>query len=233
MLQRGTIVQVDGLGRALVLTKTSWNLAMHGVGVVPAVPRATASPTATIDPWDDQEAFDPTRIVVVPQRAAQEIVAVATDTLLHSIERGLAELVQARRLLNTPPKLARPPAGRVDYPRWGDIYYINAAATTERKRYVVVSFDEWNAAHKTALVVRLTSRQKQSDAQFPAVADGTSRACCGEVTAVSAAAIDQRARPHDTVSRLNLNDMVAIARGIPATHLLRDYLTESELLAAE
>jgi len=233
VLQRGTIVQVDGLGRALVLTKTSWNLAMHGVGVVPAVPRAAASPTATIDPWDDQRAFDPTHIVVVPQRAAQEIVAVATDTLLHSVERGLAELAQARRLLGTPPKLGRPPAGRVDYPRWGDIHYLNAAATTERKRYVVVSFDEWNAARKTALVVRLTSRQKQSDAQFPLVADGTSRACCGEVTAVPVAAIDQRARPRDTVNRLNLTDMVAIVRGITATHLLRDYLIESELLAAE
>ena len=58
-------------------------------------------------------------------------------------------------------------------------------------------------------------------------------AAAASLAAVSAAAIDQRARPHDTVSRLNLNDMVAIARGITATHLLRDYLTESELLAAE
>jgi mRNA-degrading endonuclease toxin of MazEF toxin-antitoxin module len=229
MIERGAVYRVADATRELnvvPITKNSWNQRMIGVGCVPLLEgQDWASPHAV-----HVEAFvaDPARFLVVPKEKFGEALAGLPDEVLASLERAVADLLEVDRLWESPPRATRSPAGAFDYPRWGEIYYrAGERFDGEAKRYVVVSGDLWNRQRRTVLVVRLTSQPKYPSDEFPEV-DG-SHACCGELAAVSASGLDLKRRPPTGPKRLGLGEMSSIARGVCATHLLRQFLSEEEI----
>lgn len=226
MIERGLVHRIgDATGLALVLTNTPWNARMSSIGVVPVVPARTADHPHAV-PLGPDLAFDPTRIASLPRDLVGEAVAVAGDEAVHALERQLADLLDLGRLLDDPPRLSRPPAGRIDYPRAGDVHYL-AGGDAEGKRYVVLSRDAFNRASGRVLVARLTSRVKRAYGDIVPVADGASRVICAELAAAGASAVELRRRPADQ-RRLGLADRVAVARGIVDAFVLRDHLAPTD-----
>jgi len=233
LIQRGVAYEIAGGkpdARAVVLTKDGWNERMSSVGAVPMIePVAARSPYLVYE--EPGFVYDATTLLSVPREVVGEARFTQSDSTLAQIERMLADLLELDRLLVDPPKAIRPPAGPIDYPRWGEVYYIvGQRFDSENKRYVVVSDDRWNQEKQTVLVVRLTSQPKFPSDEFPEI--GSGQACCGELTAVPASAVNLARRP-STGARVGLGDMAAIARGIASTHVLRDYLDEGELEVVE
>lgn len=231
---RGVAYRISGTQTtAVVLTKDSWNTRMIGVGVVPIrEPDAETSPVAVPLGDETDRVLEPARLIVVPKEQLDRAELVLEDEKLHELERALADLIDAPRLTTEPLRATRPPAGRIDYPKWGEIYYRNAERIQgEAKRYLVVSHDLWNQQKKTILVCRTTTQPTHPTDEFPIVQDGDAQVVAGELGAVPAAALDLDRRPHGQ-ARLGLQEMAEVARGITRTHLLRDYLDQFEIEAA-
>lgn len=230
MIQRGVGYEIAGSrsdARAVVLTKTAWNERMSAVGLVPMLePAEVDSPFRVYE--NPGFVYDVTKILSVPRERVGEARFAPADSILERIEQKLGELLELPRLMSEPPRAVRTPAGVIDYPRWGEVYYIAGQRFDgENKRYVVVSDDRWNQQKRTVLVIRLTSQPKFPSDEFPEVAGY--QACCGELSAVPAAAVNMTGRPATGATRLRLTDMAAVAHGIVNTHVIREYLDEVEL----
>lgn len=94
---------------------------------------------------------------------------------------------------------------------------------TERKRFIVISPNRWNAIGGYAAGVRTTTQFKGRPLQFPQVLrypkEPAAFACCGDATTFASNAFDQRERP-PRPTQASLQDMVAIAKGLLVTHEL-------------
>jgi mRNA-degrading endonuclease toxin of MazEF toxin-antitoxin module len=233
MIQRSVAYSINGTGTdGVVLTKDSWNSRMLAVGVVPIKPYDELTSPAAL-PLDDEPTLnlDPARLVIAPQEKLGRPVRVLDDDSMHRLEQGLAELIDAQRLTTEPLRAVRPPAGQLDYPQWGEIYYPKADRIGgEAKRYVVVSNDLWNSQKKSVLVARTTTQPKHPTDEFPLVAGGVAQVVCGELGAIRPSALDLDRRPRGQ-TRLGLKEMSSVVHGITRTHVLRDYLDEFELEA--
>lgn len=156
---------------------------------------------------------------------------VLDDQSLYRLERALAELIDAPRLTRERLRATRPPAGRIDYPQWGEIHYPKADRIAgEAKRYLVVSNDLWNQQKKTVLICRTIAQAKHPVDEFPMIQNGAAQAVCGDLAAVSPNRLDLDRRPRGQ-TRLGLQEMAAVVRGVTHTHLLREYLDEFEIEA--
>ena len=228
MIERGLLHRIGGAGGlGLVLTNTPWNDRMSSVGIVPVVPAAAADHpyAAALGPG---LALDASRLVSLPRAAVGDAVAMADDDAIHTLERHLAALLDLDRLLDDPPRSARPPAGPIDYPRAGDVHYLaGRLGGAEAKRYAVLSRDAWNRASGRVLAARTTSRIKRAHGDIVPVAGGASRVICAELAAVPAAMVELRRRPADQ-RRLGLGDRVAVARGLVDAFVLRDHLAPAD-----
>jgi mRNA-degrading endonuclease toxin of MazEF toxin-antitoxin module len=234
MIHRGVAYSInDSDAVAVVLTKDSWNSRMIGVGAVPIRPRdGGTSPVALPLDDDPEQCLDPARLLVIPRERFGKAVRVLDDESLHRLERALGELIDAPRLMAEPLRGTRPPAGQIDYPQWGEIYYRNTERIQgEAKRYLVVSNDLWNRQKATVLVARTTTQPKHPTDEFPLVQNGEAQVVCGELAAVRAYALDLERRPQGQ-PRVGRKEMAAVVRGITRTHLLQNYLDPFEIEAA-
>jgi hypothetical protein len=191
------------------------------------------TPSEGISPYQVYETssgyvYDAAMFLSVPKERIGEARFTPEDSVLERAEEALRDILELERLMADPPRAVRSPPGPIDYPRWGEVYYIAGQRfDAENKRYVVVSDDRWNQKKLTTLVVRLTSRPKVPSDEFPKIGD--SQACCGELTAIPANAVELRRRPPTGAKRLGLADMSAIARGVVSTHVIRSFLDEVEI----
>jgi hypothetical protein len=229
MVDRGIAYSINGTDKqGLVLTKDSWNSRGFGVGLVPISPTDDERTSPLALPLDDDPTLclDPARLVLVPREALGKAQRALSDPSLQRLERKLGELIDAARLTTRPLRGIKPPAGRIDYPRWGEVYYRKSERIQgEAKRYLVVSIDDWNRQGNTILICRTTTQPKQPTDEFPIVQDGKSQVVCGELAALAPHGLDLDQRPQGQV-RLGLQEMAAVVGGIAHTHLLRDYLDD-------
>jgi len=203
-----------GTVSALVLTNDRWNEVMRGVGVVPL--KEPFAPDSPLTPMVGRLQADVGRLVNVSQEYLAEAACVPDPAELRAVEEGLVDVLDLRRLTGPNPRAPTPVPGKLDYPRWAEIYWVQGQSTgDENKRYVVVSNDVLNQRTRVPIVVRTTTRPKKPFEEFPEVLDGAAQAFCGEATAVASSAVDQRNRP--APSRLPLGDMGAVAHGLAHT----------------
>ncbi len=218
---RGTLHNLDVPGAAargaVVISNDRWNAAMSQVAVLPlvaSVPPAertyalayrngvvtAARPLAVLAPPDPASALGPP-------------IASLSNAELGELEESLCRFLQLPTLLGGIPALPRPVGDASTYPVWGDIYR-GPVLAGERKRFVVVSPNEWNRSSGLAVGVRTTTRLKIDDLWFPVILDGATRACCGDATTLphSQWRLGRRDRP--TPFTTTTRDMVAIARGL-------------------
>jgi len=183
---------------------------MHGVGVI-ALKEPFAEESLLTPAVGDLQA-DAGRLVVLPQGELSDALYVPEPEEVIGVERGLADVLDLRRLVRPSPLAPQPVPGVIDYPRWGHIYWASGLGTGENKRYVVVSNDRWNKQTKAPIIVRMTTQPKRRAEDFPEVQDGDAQACCGEATSVAHAVLNQRQRP--SPPSLPLRDMSAVAGGL-------------------
>ena len=203
----------------LVVTNDLWNSRMNSVGGV------------LVSPGSGSDAF-PVRLGMLGASAnPTRLLALTKDRLepapsykarapeMHAIEATLRTVMAIQELLQIPPKPPGLPAGAVEYPLWGEIYY-GPAIQGQPKRYVVVSINMHNAKAGRVLAVRLTSKPKRSRTgiAFPIVSKGSGHACCGDVSYLESAMLRWRSgegRPKP--SSLAMPDLVEVIRGIKET----------------
>lgn len=203
----------------LVVTNDLWNTRMNSVGGVLVSPGNNSDTfpvrLSTRGGW-----ANPTRLLALPMERLEAVPRYrASATEMHTIEATLRTVTAMHRLLQKPPKPPDLPAGSVNYPLWGEIYY-GPAIQGQPKRFVVVSVNIHNAKVGRVLAVRLTSKPKRSRAgiAFPLVSNGLGHACCGDISYLDSTMLrwtSGQGRPKP--SSLALPDMVEVIRGIKET----------------
>lgn len=188
---------------------------MEDVAVVPLQPQ---DPTSALPAEPTVEIGRPLRIVAgrLLNWSKAELgppIYVLEDEKMELVEDILIDVLALQDFQAPSPREPSSPPGRVDYPRWGQIYYAGERLSDQRKRYVVVSNNYWNRDTLTSVVVRTTSQERRGGLFFPTIEGGAARACCGNVTTFPRATIDLRgSRPYP--SALNLGDMALVAEGL-------------------
>lgn len=227
---RGTIhrsrATAAGTQALLVLTNDVWNSTMSGLGVLPLrrdVPEAEAPHAVAVDELYAL-ASRPTQVGPADDILGPAI-AVADDGHLAGVEDALLSFLQIAEVVRpTPAPPRRPPPGRVTYPLWGEIYYLDPPIEGERKRFVVVSPSAWNAVSGLAGVVRMTTAAKYDRTFFPTVLGGRAQACPGELATVRSNRLRIRGDQRPSPSVLPLADMAAVLQGIVRTWGLEEAL---------
>ncbi len=218
---RGTLHALDVPGTAVlgavVISNDRWNAAMSQVTVLPLVasPRpeereyalgyrhgaiSAARPLTVLAPSDPNSVLGPP-------------IASLSTAELDSLEDLLCRFLQLPALLARIPAPARPLGAANAYPVWGDVYR-GPVLAGERKRFVVVSPNDWNRASGLAVGVRTTTRLKIDDTWFPKILDGKTRACCGDATTFAHSQWQLARRDRPTPFTTSTKDMVGIARGL-------------------
>ncbi len=145
---------------------------------------------------------------------------------LSRVERGLADLLGLPSLLRPSPQRMALPAGLLQFPRWGQIYYLAGEVYDgQQKRRLVVSNNQWNSASGFSLAVRTTTSERRFGPEYPVIEDGRAKACCPTLTSFPNRSFGSQPVP----SSVSISDMVAIARGIVHVLKLEPYF--SRLLA--
>lgn len=218
---RGTLHALDLPGTetlgAVVISNDRWNAAMSQVTVVPL--RSTVRPEERdyAVPFRDGaiSAARPLAVLAPPDPASVLGPPIASlgSAELEQLDALLCRFLQLPTLLSGVPAPARPIGDASSYPVWGDVYR-GPVLAGERKRFVVVSPNEWNRASGLGVGVRTTTQLKIDDIWFPTILDGRTRACCGDASTFPHGewrlARRERPVPFTTTTR----DMVAIARGL-------------------
>ncbi len=216
---RGAVYALRGYGNNgafLILTNDTWNLSMASAGGVLVTRSGDLDPLA-VRLYGLGAVANPSLVMALPQERLEPSAIYSLDPAeLRAVEVSLAAVLR----LGTASKTTPLPAGQVNYPFWGQIYY-GPRIAGQVKRFVVVSNDEHNRVTKRPCVVRLTSRQKTDTTSFPAVSANKSRACCGDLTFLPQENLhfhpfDRRPVP----DHLQPFDMGRVAEGIRQTHCL-------------
>lgn len=218
---RGTLHGLDVPGTAalgaVVISNDRWNAAMSQVAVLPllsSVPHAERSYTLKYRNGV-VTAARPLAVIAPPDPASRlgPPIASLSKAELGALEELLCRFLQLPTLLGGVPAPARPVGNASEYPVWGDIYR-GPVLAGERKRFVVVSPNEWNRSSGLAVGVRTTTRLKIDDLWFPVILDGATRACCGDATTLPHGQWRLGRRDRPTPFTTATRDMVAIARGL-------------------
>ena len=218
---RGTVHALEIPGTkttaAVVVTNDRWNAAMARVAVLPV--------RLELLPGEDRYAIayrsgfiTAARVLSVfappdPLSPLGPMIDALEEDALAAIEVRLCEFLELPALLGGRPSIRRPTGDTSAYPLWGEIYR-GPLLAGERKRFVVVSPSEWNRTSGMASGVRTTTQLKIDDIWFPRLADGPTRAACGDATtfATDEWRLAKRDRPSPFTT--TVRDMVAIARGL-------------------
>jgi len=201
----------------LVVTNDEWNRTMSSVAVVPLVPADSPNPLQPkVVPFPPLMAVIPRFVGQIRKGDLADEIRQLEPAELEVVEDGFARWLSLAELCREAPALPNSPAGEINYPRWGEVYYAGDPVGGETKRYVVVTSDEWNQGtakndKKRVMAVRLTSKGK-SGAAFPALAGANAQACCGDAVAWPIGEFDLKGRPDPP--RLGLPDMVSVAWGL-------------------
>ena len=237
-LLRGTIhelIDVTGAppgSRGLaVLTSDRWNARMTAVGGAVVRPEILPFESAYSVRLSDGRFATAARVISVrtpdatlpgdasPIGPAQG--ALAADELAE-LEDGLVRFLQIALLLSASLR-ARPPMGNAAaYPNWGELYLGREPIDGERKRFIVMSPNQWNRVAGMASAVRTTSQRKIDASQFPSLQGGRAQACCGDLATFGDGELLLARRDHPTPATCTLREMTAIARGVALTHDLAD-----------
>lgn len=208
---------------ALIITSDRWNASTNWVGVIPireSVEPYEAPYSAQLDNGLFAGAARIAALVAPPHPGSRlgPVEAVLNAAEMGRCEDALCRFLQIPLLLSSSVRLP-PLLGEPTYPLWGEIYYAEPPIDDERKRYIVVSPNAWNAASGMATLVRTTSREKYESEMFPAIQGATTRACCGEATTVPHGMVrfGRRIKRPDPMTTTRA-DMVSIARGFLVTH---------------
>lgn len=229
-LERGALYafhgpSVAGSTAVVVLTASTWNMRMSSFGVAMVRPRPSA--------------LEAPHSVALGQDGSAVASAVASLNAPPHPESGIGALIRALAaselaqledrlcsFLLLPQLIAgsvfRPalPGDPAAYPVWGDVYTAEPPFEGERKRYVVVSPNAWNAASPYVSVVRTTSQEKVAHVSFPLILDDKTRAACGDLDVRNRGQVLLARRDRPTPSTTRFKDMGAIARGIAVTFRL-------------
>lgn len=202
---------------AVVISNDRWNAAMSQVTVLPMLRSVDAEEQAYALPYRDAAISTARPLsVLAPGESGSPlgppILSIGTSELA-SLEERLCQFLQLPALLAGVPAPSRPVGELGAYPVWGDIYRGSVLAG-ERKRFVVVSPNEWNRSSGLAVGVRTTSQLKIDDIWFPTILGGIARACCGDATTLGLPEWRLARRDRPTPFTTSTKDMVAIARGL-------------------
>ncbi len=230
-LQRGVLYRLEGavspesIG-AVVLTHNPWNDTMHQAGIVVvrsalaaveqphAVPLASGGCAVVTRLTSESMPGQPDSIIGPSELALPQAE-------LDAIEDKLVQLLELPLLLSGRARTLPLAGSATPYPLWGDVYYAGPRIGTERKRFVVISPNRWNAVGGYATCVRTTTSFKGRPLQFPRVLTYPDQpaafACCGDATTFATHMFDQRERP-PRPTHASLADMVAISKGLVVTH---------------
>ncbi|MBV8528020.1 MAG: hypothetical protein JOZ75_06875 [Candidatus Dormibacteraeota bacterium] len=201
----------------LVLSTDDWNQVMSDVvavplddtGVVGGVPSGCA---IDVNGESLVAVAGGLQSISSEQELGPRVAGVAVEDM-REIERQISELLQLRSLCGPTPRAA-PVVGHPNrYPRWSEIYLgPRRGDPPEKKRYVVVSDNVWNATMPRVLCIRTTSSRRRGGPGFPEIQRGAAKACCGNITSLRVGALNLRDRP--SPPSLGLHDMVTIAREV-------------------
>lgn len=224
---RGTVYILNGAGPETVgvvaITHDTWNAHLSQVGCVPVRASVLESETPYALPVSSGGYASAARIVslLAPGQAGSQI-GPAVDVLpreeLGALEERLCAFLQLPALL-TGRSILKGIASSKPYPLWSNVYY-GPEAEGERKRYVIMSPNPWNALSGLAMGIRTTTAFKRNHVEFLLLASVRARACCGDATTLGARhfLLDPRSRP--APSLVSGADMVAIARGLISVYEL-------------
>lgn len=205
---------------------------------VPTLPKALGLLVLTNDQWNDAPTLEVSGALVFAEtgpgrtpiagltlhagplmRVSKEHVADPRVELspeqLAPVQAAVSEILGLDGLLTDPPRVPDPQPGAIDYPRWSNIYYAGdpVGDPPERKRYVVVSHDQYNRALGGAICIRTTTSERRGGPTIPTLRDGTTKAVCVLPTFYVTHRVGIRAaRP--VPAQLFLPDMVTIAAGL-------------------
>lgn len=227
---RGTIhelVETSGRTGFAILTNDRWNNTMSQIGgalVRPEILPVEAAYSVQLKDGRFATAARVASFLSVSDADSSSPIGVAQALLsgdeLMDLEDGLVRFLQLPLLLGPVPRPRRPVGDISGYPNWGEVYYANTPIAKQRKRFVVVSPNEWNSTTPFVSGIRTTTQFKRDALQFPLIQGGQSRACCGDLATFGnqELLLDRRSRP--TPATTTLKDMIAIARGVVLTHSL-------------
>lgn len=236
-LLRGTIHELTGapnVGLA-ILTNDRWNSAMSQVGAALVRPEILPVEEPYAVQLGDGRFVTAARVISLQTPAAEPDGAspfgpaqgsLSTDEL-RRLEDALLRFLQLPLLLRPVPQLRRPVGDASRYANWGELYVGNQLTAGERKRFIVVSPNEWNAATGVVSAIRTTSKLKLNAAQFPKIQGGRIHVCCGDLTTFGPGALLLRRQSRPTPATSTLAEMVAIARGLVITHDLGEALARA------
>lgn len=231
-LMCGALYALQRHGRAgsravAIITTNSWNASMSQVGgvVVRESPSLLESPHAvplTGGSHAIASAVASLDAPPLPTCVIGELIRPLASAELAQIEDRVASFLDLPRILAGRPLRPELPGDPTRYPVWGDAYRAGPLIDNERKRYVIVSPNRWNASAPYVTVVRTTSRDKADVEAFPLIEQGSARASCGDLSVRGIGEILLATRDRPSPRTLSYADMVAIAKGIVRTHSLED-----------
>lgn len=232
-LLRGTIhelvnapVAEPGAVGLAVFTNDRWNSAMSQVGAALVRPEILPVEAQYAVQLRDGRFATAARVVslIAPLAAGGApspfgpAQGALTSAELAQLEDAFVRFLQLPLLLVPAPRPRRPLGNPAEYPNWGDLHYGNELIEGERKRFIVVSPNEWNAATGLASALRTTSRFRADVAQFPRIQGGRVHACCGDLSTFGPGELLLRRGSRPTPATCTLPELIAIARGVVATH---------------
>ncbi len=213
---------------AIVITNDRWNTLMSTVAVVPirALVEDFERPSSVQLADGTFAVAGRLTSVVAPseeQSMLGAVISVLPAGILEQLDDRLYDFLQIPLLLTAGTRRPHVVGDPTAYPHWGDIYFSRALINDERKRFIVVSPNTWNAASERVVIVRTTTKDKRAFEAFPKIQHGQAHAWCGETLSVKRSALltatrEPRPRPSTTTSA----DMAAVVRGIAVTHGLAD-----------
>lgn len=146
-IRRGTLYRVSGLTRAhglLVVTNDEWNEAPTQ-DLIGALVYTEPGPGWTPIPGAELHAGP---LMSVPKVDLLEPLVEFSPERMKPVGEAISEILGLDDLRGDPPRAPAAQAGPIDYPRWSSIYYAGprVGALSERKRYLVISHDQYNRA---------------------------------------------------------------------------------------
>lgn len=213
-IRRGTLYRVSGLTRAhglLVITNDEWNEAPTQ-DLSGALVYTEPGPGRTPIPGAELHSGP---LMSVPKVDLLEPLVEFSAEQMKPVGEAISEILGLDDLRADPPRAPAAQPGPIDYPRWSSIYYAGprVGALSERKRYLVISHDQYNRAVGGAICIRTTTSERRGGPTIPTLSDKVTKAVCVLPTFWSTHSVGIReTRPQP--AQLFLPDMSTVAAGM-------------------